>query len=304
MQTGEHWFIGECMIELRRAEAGLLRQSFAGDVYNTAVYFRRTAPERRTCFVSAVGADSMSAALLAHARKHGLQTDRVAAGAARPPGVYLIETTPDGERSFLYWRSDSAARSMLGPDHCTRLQQHLGGCRLLYFSGITLAILDEARRDRLLALAAAVKRNGGRVGFDSNYRPALWQDSTAARRWNTAAITACTHALLTFDDEAALHRDAAVGDTIARTLAGGAAEVVVKLGADGCVVQSGAAGAMQAVPAQRVTPVDTTAAGDSFNAAYLAARLAGATPVQAAEAGNRLAARVIQVPGAIIDDAA
>jgi len=46
--------------------------------------------------------------------------------------------------------------------------------------------------------------------------------------------------------------------------------------------------------------VDTTAAGDSFAGAYLAARLAGATPEDAAAAGNRLAARVVQHRGALI----
>jgi 2-dehydro-3-deoxygluconokinase len=47
-------------------------------------------------------------------------------------------------------------------------------------------------------------------------------------------------------------------------------------------------------------PVDTTAAGDSFNAGYLAARINGAMPRDAAAAGHRLAGAVIMAPGAVI----
>jgi len=46
--------------------------------------------------------------------------------------------------------------------------------------------------------------------------------------------------------------------------------------------------------------VDTTAAGDSFAAAYIDARLGGVDPVEAARAGHRLAGVVVCYPGAII----
>ena len=55
---------------------------------------------------------------------------------------------------------------------------------------------------------------------------------------------------------------------------------------------------VEAPPAAGV--VDTTAAGDSFAAAYLAARLRGAAPAEAARAGHALAGAVVRHPGAII----
>ncbi|MFC7516845.1 sugar kinase [Herbaspirillum sp. GCM10030257] len=302
MNANECWFIGECMIELRRAGEGLLRQSFAGDVYNTAVYFHRSAPARRTCFVSAVGTDSMSRALLAQASKHGVDVGYVTSAGTTPPGMYLIEISEGGERSFLYWRNESAARQMLDSAHFDRLLSRVGVCGMLYFSGITLAILDDGRRKRLLTLASSVKANGGWVGFDSNYRPGLWQGRNEALHWTNCALAVVTHALVTYDDEAQLHGDASAAETMSRTLAAGPMEAVVKLGKDGCLVQTGAMNGMLNVPAEKVNPVDTTAAGDSFNAAYLAARLDGASPGDAAKAGAYLAARVIRVAGAIIDE--
>ena len=49
-----------------------------------------------------------------------------------------------------------------------------------------------------------------------------------------------------------------------------------------------------------MTVVDTSGAGDSFNGAYLAARLKGRTPSEAAREGLALAAKVVAQPGAII----
>src|SRR5437764_11704603 len=49
-----------------------------------------------------------------------------------------------------------------------------------------------------------------------------------------------------------------------------------------------------------VVPVDSTAAGDGFNAAYIAARLAGERPTEAAGAAHRLAGQVIRHRGPLM----
>lgn len=302
MEHKTGWFIGECMVELRKDGQDMLHQSFAGDVFNTAVYFHRAAPSWQTCFVSMAGNDQVSQALLEYAHNQGVNTQWVGTTARHPPGIYWIHTDSGGERSFIYWRNDSAARQMLDAAQIEALQQNVAQCSLIYFSGITLAILDDTRRERLLALARQVKHAGGWVGFDTNYRPGLWREQSIALHWINAALAATTHALVTFEDEHMLHHDATPSDTMSRTLARGPHEVVVKMGQDGCLVQAGSNAELQIVPAEKVVPVDTTAAGDSFNAAYLAARLHEENPVEAAYAGSRLAARVIQFPGAIIEN--
>jgi 2-dehydro-3-deoxygluconokinase len=292
---------GECMLELQGRSFGEMRQTFGGDTLNTAVYLARCAdPARlRVHYATALGDDPLSSGLLARWQAEGLATDLVQRLAGRLPGLYLIDVDPAGERHFLYWREQSAARSYFEAA-ITPLERALGGIDALYFSGISLAILPPAGRERLLAGAAALRARGGRVVFDNNYRPRLWPDAAAAREAFAQALAVADIALLTLDDEALRLGLAPDEALLAATLALPVPEIVVKRGAQPTLLRL-AGQAVASVPTHPVDRVvDTTAAGDSFAGAYLAARLAGVPAVQAAEAGNRLAARVVQHAGAII----
>ena len=293
--------VGECMVELRRSGDGAtLTQTFSGDTYNAAGYLKRSAPPLDVVYISALGDDSISAAMRRAWAEEGIDGGWTPSIGGVLPGLYLIETDADGERRFHYWRSAAAARRLFEVPEGRRLIDRAPEIDLLYLSGISLAILPAEGRDRLLALAAAVRSAGGRVAFDSNHRPALWRDPREDRTWVERASRLATVALPSLDDEAALfgERDPAAID---RRLAGwGVDERVIKDGANGAWVGLGES-APVAVPA--VAPaavVDTTAAGDSFNGAYLAARLTGSPPIDAARAGATLAARVIAAPGAIL----
>jgi 2-dehydro-3-deoxygluconokinase len=250
-------------------------------------------------YVSALGEDAYSDQMLAMWQAEGVGTALVARLPGRLPGLYTIRTDARGERSFTYWRSASAARLMLKDGRAERLQAALAGYDLLYLSGITLSILDPPQRAALLALADAVRAAGGRVAFDSNYRPVGWPDPDEARRTFDAMLTRTDVALPTLDDERALFGVADAAAATDRLHRLGVAEVAIKLGRDGCFLSSAlGTGEVAGEPVGAV--VDSTAAGDSFNAAYLGARLLGAPPEAAARVGNRLAARVIAHPGAVV----
>jgi 2-dehydro-3-deoxygluconokinase len=250
-------------------------------------------------YVTALGDDAYSDGMLAMWQVEGVGAELVARLPGRLPGLYTIRVDERGERSFTYWRSHSAARDMLKDGRAERLEKVVTGYDLLYLSGITLSILDPPQRRALMAIADAVRAAGGRVAFDSNYRPVGWPDRTAAQRAIDEMLKRTDIALPTLEDEQALFGvlDApALADRLHRL---GVAEIAIKLGPEGCFLSSAAfTGEVPAEPVSEV--VDSTAAGDSFNAGYLAARLLGATPEVAARLGNRLAARVIAYPGAII----
>jgi 2-dehydro-3-deoxygluconokinase len=297
--------IGECMIELRHRSATELDLAYGGDTLNTAVYLARLTGERdvRVDYVSALGDDAYSDGMLAMWQGERIGTDLVARLPRRLPGLHTIRTDAQGERSFTYWRSASAARDMLRGERAEQVAAALAGYDLLYLSGITLSILDPAQRAALLALADAVRAQGGRVAFDGNYRPVGWPDPAAARAAFEEMLARVDIALPTLDDEQALFGVTDARESAERLHRQGVAEVAVKLGQRGCSLSSAEfTGAIPAEPVDAV--VDSTAAGDSFNAGYLAARLLGAEPARAARLGNRLAARVIGYPGAIIPAAA
>jgi 2-dehydro-3-deoxygluconokinase len=292
--------LGECMLELQGEAFGAMRQSFGGDTLNTAVYLARAGAAQglRVSYATGLGTDALSDGLLARWADEGLALELVRRMPGRMPGLYQIQVDARGERTFFYWREHSAARAYFETE-LTPLEAQAETLDVLYFSGISLAILPPAGRERLLALAASLRERGAQVVFDNNYRPRLWPDADTARHWYERTYALCSTALLTLDDEQALRgldEDAAL--SAAATLP--VLEVVVKRGAaPTCVRQLGQA--WQQVPTVPVAQVvDTTAAGDSFGGAYLAARLGGATPAQAAAAGNALAAQVIQHRGALM----
>jgi len=297
---------GECMIELSDladpARPGLMQRGFGGDTLNTAVYMARCLEgqaDARVQYVTALGDDPLSAEMIADWQGEGLDTGLVRRMEGYRPGLYMIRTDASGERSFVYWRSAAAAREIMRAWPRGALQERLEDCDLLYFSGISLGILDDWSRGELLALAGSLRQRDCTVAFDSNYRPALWSSAEAARDWTAKAYHAATVALPSLADERALFGDNGAEATVARLRGLGVEEIVVKNGAGACLVC--AEGRQDRVaPASLQGATDTTAAGDSFNAAYLVARAQGCTPLEAARAGCDLAARVIQAPGAIV----
>jgi 2-dehydro-3-deoxygluconokinase len=292
--------VGECMIELRHRSSTELDLAYGGDTLNTAVYLARLmrGREARVDYVTALGDDAYSDAMLRMWRAEGVGTDLVARLPGRLPGLYTIRTDAKGERSFTYWRSASAARAMLTGERAGQVAA-LAGYDLLYLSGITLSILDSPQRATLAAIADRVRADGGRVAFDGNYRPVGWPGLDAARAAYEEFLKRVDIVLPTLDDEQALFGAASALACADRLHRQGVAEVAIKLGSAGCFLSSAEfTGELAAEPVEVV--VDSTAAGDSFNAAYLAARLLGADPAQAGRLGNRLAARVITHPGAII----
>ncbi|QJI37296.1 MULTISPECIES: sugar kinase [unclassified Pseudomonas] len=290
--------IGECMIELQHRADGSLQQSFGGDTLNAAVYLRRELGEPSTVdYVTALGDDSFSDAMCKHWAEEGLGVGMVQRLPGRLPGLYCIQTDAKGERKFLYWRNEAAVRDCFTTPAAEPILAALPGYDVVYFSGITLAVLGEVGRERLLETLIETRKRGGKVVFDNNYRPRLWASLEAARAAYHTVLAEVDIALLTEDDERALfgYEDSEQVFAAYPTIA----EVVLKRGADACLIRC--EDERFEVPALVVEKVvDTTAAGDSFSAAYLASRLKGGSPQDAALAGHRLASRVIQVPGALI----
>ena len=294
--------IGECMVELSRQPDGRFTLAFGGDTFNTAAYAARLG--LGVAYGTALGDDPYSDAIVDLARSEGVAMDAVPRIAGAVPGLYVIETDARGERRFFYWRDTSPARGLFDGPGCEPLAALAEAARCVYLSGITLSLYPDAGLDRLEAVLARARVAGARIAFDGNYRPRGWKgDAGRARAVFARFLAAVDWAFPTFDDEQALWGDESPAATAERLHGLGVADVVVKDGPAGALVSLAGRSLVVPVP-DRVEPVDTTAAGDSFNAGFVAARLRGATGEAAALLGHRLAAVVIRNRGAIVPRAA
>lgn len=294
--------LGECMIELSDLGAadGRVAMGVAGDTLNSAIYLARccrSAPIE-VDYLTAFGVDQLSDQIIEAIEAEGVGTSGIARLADKLPGIYAIELDDAGERSFRYWRAQSAARQMLdeGGIELSTLQSY----DVLCLSAITLAILSDEARAKLMDTCGQMKASGKIVVFDSNYRPKLWRDAQDARDVISTMWQVTNVGLPSRDDEASLWPGETPAQLFARL---DLPEIAMKDGAGGPWLW-----AREALPKGSYPPacdvVDTTSAGDAFNAGYLAARLRGLPPEKAAQAGHTLASAVIGQKGAIIPAAA
>ena len=286
-------FVGEGMVELRQEADGTCRLGHGGDTLNTAIHMARLGCD--VAYITAVGDDPFSKQLIAAWAGEGLDCSAIPADPVRGAGLYAITLDAAGERSFTYWRSDSAARQMFTMPASNVLIDAVRRSGAMAFSLISLAILPEKGRHALVTLARSVRENGGLVAFDGNYRPRLWADAATAARWRDRAIAASNVGLPTLDDEIAMGGPSGPDRIAKHWQSLGCEETVVKMGALGCRLPDGAIVA----PPARLQPVDTSGAGDAFNGGYLAARMEGCSPAEAASKGHALASWTIMRPGAI-----
>jgi 2-dehydro-3-deoxygluconokinase len=290
--------IGECMIEMAGGEDRQYRLGYAGDTLNTAWYMRALlGKDWSVDYFTALGEDRYSADIRAFLDANGVGTSHIGTIKGRRPGLYMIHQEK-GDRHFTYWRDTSAAR-LLAEDK-DALNAALEGAGMVYFSGITLAILHPRARGRLLGAIVKARDAGARIVFDPNVRPALWTSQRVMGSMLTAAASLCDVVLPTHSDEAPVFGDKSPQETAERYLELGVEEVVVKDGANPALVAT-AAKQIEVAPKPGAKVVDATGAGDSFNGAYLSARLAGKSLQEAAQAGHRIAAVVIGQKGALVE---
>ena len=287
------------MVELQSAANGLYRLGFAGDTLNTAWYVRALMQIKNVTvdYLTAIGTDQLSQDMKTFFEANGIGTRFITKIADRTVGLYLI-TLAGAERSFTYWRSHSAAR-LLAEDEA-HLHASLSSADYIYFSGVTLAILQPDHRKTFLSILNDLKLAGATVVFDTNSRRKLWRSDAEMKESMVEGYKVSTFALPTYDDERAVFGDRNPADCVKRIADYGVQEIVVKDGARPCLVVAN--GNLISVAPDRVEGVvDTTGAGDSFNAGYIGARLAGKDPMESAEFAHLVASRVICMRGALLD---
>ncbi|WP_416307497.1 sugar kinase [Neptunicella sp. SCSIO 80796] len=291
-------FIGECMLELREDEQGRMQQSFAGDAYNSAVYLKRTFGQQHVSFMTALGNDRISQKMRDTFISEDIATASLLLASEQQPGIYLVQTDEQGERSFLYWRSQSAARTMM-QSVTQEVIDSLKHAKVLFFSGITLAVMVAEQRPLFWAMLTQLKNAGVQIVFDPNYRQRLWQSEQQTRQQYQLAFEMCDLMLPGVEDFHSLYGLNSVEQIIAFCQPFNIVELVIKDGANQVVtVLQGKKDYHNIVPVEQV--IDTTSAGDAFNGVYLGARASGRDVAEAVHMAAKAAGFVIRYPGAIV----
>ncbi|MFZ7186985.1 sugar kinase [Avibacterium avium] len=295
--------IGECMIELNGEPFGNMWQTYGGDTLNTATYLSRVSSPKdiEVHYISAMGADKLSQQMIKHWQQDHIHTDNVLIDPNRQAGLYLIQLDKFGERTFLYWRSESAARYLLQHPDYPQVQDKLAEMDMIYLSGISLAILPDADRYALIEQLKQLAAQGVKIAFDSNYRSKLWESVAKTQEIYTALYPLVHLALVTFDDEQALWGDSETAQSVQRLKDFGVKNIVLKQGKDGALFCDAQGNEQHIATTPVANVVDTTSAGDAFNAGFLNGYLREKSPQQCCQQGNQVAGIVIQHKGAIID---
>lgn len=291
--------IGECMVELSATGANTYAMGFAGDTFNAAWYLRRLLPfDWDVSYFTALGTDRASDDMISFMNKSGINTSSIKRLSGKTAGLYMIQLN-DGERSFSYWRDTSAARQLA--QEADRLDAAMQSAGIVIFSGITMAILPPEGRDNLLSALARARADGCTIVFDPNLRPHLWPDTSIMCTEISRAAETADIVLPSFDDEKTFFGDNTPEDTAERYRDLGVGLVVVKNGFDEILVRDRENELLRFTPKRIEHPVDTTAAGDSFNAGFLSSLVAGGDIETAVRAGAALSAKVINHRGALVE---
>lgn len=289
--------IGEAMIEFRR-DGSQWSQSFAGDALNFAIYARRAlGRDDEVQWVSGIGDSRWSHELRAFWRREGILDRFCATHRGVEPGLYLIDVDSRGERTFSYWRTDTAARQALNSIDHKVLLKTLAGFDAVYWSGITMSLMNDTARRNLVEMMARLRSQGTVTVFDPNFRASLWAQEDAVR-WITESVSVAQMALISLEDTAELFGHRSPEECVRFAMGLGSDDVAVKLGSQGSAVPR--TGGVELIESEPVQPTDTSGAGDAFGGTYLASRLGGESPGRAALMANRVARGVTQHHGAIV----
>lgn len=293
--------IGELMVELAPTKMpGLLQRGFAGDVFNSLYYAKILMPDEwRVGFHTGLGTDQLSDDMADFIAGHNINCDNIPRISNLTAGLYMIQLR-DGERSFSYWRHQSAARLMMQDPGSLGVK--LAAARYIYLSGISLAILSVEDRATLLGMiedAKNIENSGKTVFFDSNIRPKLWASDDEMRQSITEAGRIADIVLPSLDDERAAFGDKDESSVAARYLGLGVQCVIVKNGA-APVLLARTSGQQYFAPCKIDNLIDSTAAGDAFNGAVMAVLAAGGSMEEAIKKAHQCAGLVVAHIGALV----
>lgn len=266
---------GEAMVlllatgDVNLAAARSFAAEVAGAESNVAIALARLG--HRVAFYGRVGDDVFGHRIRTELRGEGVDVSALVIDNERPTGLLFRDSVQGAPLTVVYRRSGSAATSLSPMD---LPETAIVSARALHVTGITAALSESAYLATVMAMRLA-REAGVLVTFDPNLRLRL----ASTERWQQIVDELARHCdvVLTGAEEAEVFCPGQ--DAVGWLAARGVQTVVVKHGAEGASEHDTApAGGSWHEPARTVPVVDPVGAGDAFDAAWLSARLRGASP--------------------------
>ena len=220
---------------------------------------------RRTAFIGKVGDDAFGRTLRQTGLDAGIDMTGLAADERVHTTLAFVQTAPDGDRDFSFYR-DPGADMMLAPAEVP--DGLIEDAKIFHFG--TLSLTDEPVRSATVKAVALARKAGAVISFDPNLRPPLWRDMYVAKAmisWGLAQAEVVKIA----DNELEFMTGLTDFDAGAAMLLAEHPNIRllnVTAGADGSYAYAG--GHRAFVPAYRLGgTIETTGAGDTFCACVL-----------------------------------
>jgi len=231
---------------------------------------------------SKVGNDANGQFILNHLRECGVNTSEICVSAQDTTPFTFVGIHPEGERTFVH---TPGANKTFCPDDMDR-EALFQADFLLYQDLWVLPCLDGEPGAELLAEA----QSRGVVTFLDE----CWGFGPNRRVWEMM-LPHVDYALPSFDDMKVIYPDYSPEEIVAHIHRCGPRTVALKMGREGCLVSS--EGKLTSVPSYAKEIVDTTGAGDCFDAGFIAGLANDLTDVEVAHLGSAAAAACISYMG-------
>ncbi|GAB56615.1 2-dehydro-3-deoxygluconokinase [Glaciecola punicea ACAM 611] len=287
--------LGEVMLEFSSTSERNYVLGISGDTYNTACTLAGL--NISVTYITSLGEGQPAAIIRQDAQQRNVQILEPNSAFNKSAGLYIVYNDKDGERSFNYWRDDSAAKALFNnQDLLLPLLNQVKNHDYLYFSGITLALINTSNASIFIRFLEHYRQLGGKVIFDPNYRPSLWLNQAAATQAIKGILPHVDIYLPGYEEEEILFACTSSKDIFERLLAIDISETVIKNGSRNCsIIYNHCLTTVSITPSKNV--IDTTGAGDTFNGGYIGARLAGLTPYDAVNFAAKAASQILLIKG-------
>lgn len=209
----------------------------------------------RTAMIGWVGEDIFGSYIKNCMRELGIDVTCVRQGNEKNTGVGFVQLSPEGERSFLFYRPNGKSPLYI-PETDNEI---LNRTRIFHYTSVSLG---RDQKESTLAAAEYAKAQGALISFDVNYRKAFWGSEEEARTTIYQCIRTADIIKMSEEELQLLYPGETARFCAVQLITGGCMLAAITMGSGGCYCRT--QNTESTCLGYKVEAVDTTGCGDSF----------------------------------------